>query len=430
MILATVLALGSSLAPPTMEHAAAAPTAPSKAALKTTVKVDKKSTLNFLPVNYGSKKRVVVAKFNKGHKGRPVSLQYKSGKNWKHAASGTMSSNGRVTFTVKSVKNATYRAVADTHRVKKKSLTPSSTVTVNPATQWRRTFRDSFSGTKLKDSWTTPDPFYAGGRLCASPDPKMAKVKDGKLVASVRRLNPTNTADKKKIVKVKKAAKAEQKRRKDASLKAAKKVKGTAKKDAVAAAKAMKVDGCPNGVFANAYIDTRASFSQGSGILAARVKFPKAQGMHGAVWMQTMRSAQLKPLGAELDMIESFGYGKGITNIVHLDEKGNGVHQRTGGYIRKDLTSDPTWWDKYHVYSLEWTSSQFIFRVDGVETSRVSKKAVKGDKYAVLISLLSSDWEIPLLTNPIMPKKTPGVKKAKLSKDKMYVDWIEVWKRA
>lgn len=107
----------------------------------------------------------------------------------------------------------------------------------------------------------------------------------------------------------------------------------------------------------------------------------------------------------------------------------SGRLEQVGGYVLKDKTNDPKWWDKYHIYSVEWTHSEFVFRVDGVETSRIAKKAVKGDEYFLVISLLSSDWETRLLTKPATSAKTPGVKKANLRKAKMQVDWIQAWDR-
>ncbi len=413
----------------TVKPTPAAAPAPSVEALKASLKLDKKSTLTFSPVNYGGK-HVTVASFSTGYKGRFVTLQYKDGKKWKVAASGTMDAKGRVTFVTTSVKNTTYRAVADTHLAKKKTIKPSASITIKPGSQWTSTFKDDFSGTKLNKAWTTPGAFYTGSRLCSAPDPKMTKVKDGKLVASVRKLDSKVASEKKTIKAVIKAAKTEQQKRKDAALKATKKLKGAEKKTAVAAAQAMQVNGCPHGVYSNAYLDTRESFHQAEGIIATKAKFPKQQAIHGSIWLQSTRPSNASPMGAEIDMIESFGYGKGITNLVHTDGGGTGKINTTGGYVLKNETQNPKWWDKYHVYSVEWTRSEFVFRIDGVETNRIKKNAVKGDQYTVMVTLLSSDWELPLLKKPVTSKKTPGVKKPDLTKAKMYVDWIEVWARS
>jgi beta-glucanase (GH16 family)/nuclear transport factor 2 (NTF2) superfamily protein len=412
-----------------------AATSPSKAALAASVKADKKATLTLLPADYG--KKVATAKFGTGYKGRVVSLQYKDGSKWRQAASATMDAKGNVAFTVGSLKNGkTYRAVADTHAVKTtknkktttKTLAPITTPSVKAGSQWKRVVRDDFSGSTLHKRWDHAQvgAFY-GSRLCSAVDPGRTSLKSGTLVSSVRKLDGKKAADKKTIDAATKAAKATQQARKDAAIEAAKKLKGSARTDALKTANAMKVNGCPDGVFHNARVETKGSFYMTEGMLAARVKFPKAQGMHGSVWLQSDLLGT-KPAGAEIDMIESFGYGKGVSNILHVDEKSTGQLTQFGGYVLGDRTKDPKWWDQYHVYSVEWTRSEFVFRIDGVETSRIKKTAVKGDRYFLAISMLASDWETPLMTKP--SGKLPGIQKANLSTATMHVDWIEGWKRS
>ncbi len=58
---------------------------------------------------------------------------------------------------------------------------------------------------------------------------------------------------------------------------------------------------------------------------------------------------------------------------------------------------------KYHVFSLEGTPRQYVFRIDGKETCR-SKKGVSGRHQFVILSLQSNSYEIPLLDGdpPVM----------------------------
>jgi hypothetical protein len=42
--------------------------------------------------------------------------------------------------------------------------------------------------------------------------------------------------------------------------------------------------------------------------------------------------------------------------------------------------------------------------------------------------MLASDWETKYIKSP--SGKLPGIKKADLSKAKMYVEWVEAWERA
>jgi len=64
-----------------------------------------------------------------------------------------------------------------------------------------------------------------------------------------------------------------------------------------------------------------------------------------------------------------------------------------------------------------------VFRIDGVETSRITqRKADTG--YFVVASMLSSDWEQTRLTRPV--KGAPGVIPTKPPQS-MSVAWVRVW---
>jgi beta-glucanase (GH16 family) len=67
------------------------------------------------------------------------------------------------------------------------------------------------------------------------------------------------------------------------------------------------------------------------------------------------------------------------------------------------------------VFSVEWTPTAYIFRVDGVETYRQTKNISGAPEYLVL-SLLSSDWELPDLDTSKLPVD-------------MKVDWVRVWQQ-
>jgi hypothetical protein len=54
-----------------------------------------------------------------------------------------------------------------------------------------------------------------------------------------------------------------------------------------------------------------------------------------------------------------------------------------------------------------------VFRIDGVITFRTSQGVSHQPQYLIL-SMLSSDWELPS-----MPSKTSP----------MFVDWVRVWQR-
>jgi hypothetical protein len=64
-----------------------------------------------------------------------------------------------------------------------------------------------------------------------------------------------------------------------------------------------------------------------------------------------------------------------------------------------------------HVYSVEWSPDGYVFRVDGHETYRTSQGLSQTPQFLIL-SLLTSDWELPRLKPPY---------------GQMDVDWVRVW---
>jgi beta-glucanase (GH16 family) len=170
--------------------------------------------------------------------------------------------------------------------------------------------------------------------------------------------------------------------------------------------------GCPNGVFSNSSWKTH--YVMQYGIVAARIKLAKDQGSHGSFWLYTSTDY-------EIDVVESYGLGYGITTGTWIQGKQNlGPQERT----IPQSTKDPSWWDKYHVFSVEWNPKGYIFRIDGVETHRIDTKVPK-QYYRLFLTNYSSDWELYRMTNPVAfngkpsgPAKLPTV---------MTVDWVQAW---
>ncbi len=312
---------------------------------------------------------------------------------------------------------------------------------VGAGTKWVRTFSDQFDGKRIDpNKWATrQDGSLAGKRLCSAPAPGNVTVKDGKL-----RLTMKRARSKTLVARANHLARAAQKKARSQSIRHAKAALARAKTqqrkartfkakraaatvrnkadNALRNARAMKVNGCSRGVYTNAAIGTAGKFSVKSGLVAARIKFPRGQGMHGAAWLKSNS-------GHELDFIESYGYGKGVTSVVHIPSRGKLVQipgTPDAVYVAKSSVSRSSWWSKYHVFSLEWNAKRMIFRIDGQITRTITRKTGVRPYYLVL-SLFSSDWELPLLTSP--DRRSPGVKKTKLPSS-MLVDWVRVWKKA
>jgi beta-glucanase (GH16 family) len=132
--------------------------------------------------------------------------------------------------------------------------------------------------------------------------------------------------------------------------------------------------------------------------------------MHGSFWIQGAG-----PGSAEIDVAEYFGAGRndgGLSNFVHTTGA-DGQVTSVGGTqptVPKLLDGkDPS--DGWHVYSVEWSPKGYTFRLDGVPTFHTDQAGATAQEFMVL-SLLTSDYELPRMTNPSSTMK---------------VDWVRVW---
>jgi beta-glucanase (GH16 family) len=419
--------------------AASPAVAASKDALSTSLPVDPKSTLTVQPPAYDNTV-VIVATFAKpyAYKNRVVSLQRQDGAGWKEVKAAKTDASGAVEFrltrsTASPYDTYTYRAVTEKFKYKKKWQSLATTQTVVGGSQWTQSFLDDFTAFDGTSWATRSDGVSAGSRQCSMPRPENVGVKSGALLLSMDRATGSL------MQAIKTSAQAAQQAEKDATIqkaqtavnkakaqlaaaktKAAKKKANAALKKAEAAlkkAKASKLPGCPKGVYSNAMVSTEGKVTFTEGIVAAKVKFPKAKGMHGSAWLQSAA-------GQEIDFIESYGYGKGVASVVHVRDK-NGKLKKSpskdaAGYVLKSDTKKSKWWDKAHVFSVEIDGSQVIFRIDGKVTRTM--KNIPAQKYFLVLSLLSSDWELPLLK-----KQAKGVKLKYPTT--MTVDWVQAWQK-
>ena len=123
--------------------------------------------------------------------------------------------------------------------------------------------------------------------------------------------------------------------------------------------------------------------------------------------------------GAEVDIAEFFGEAgprDAVGGFIHtLDAAGN--NEKLGDLFTSTSLMKPpgdTWSTSYHVFSLEWTPEEYVFRVDGREFWRTSQRISQGEEYLVL-SMLTSNYELRFLTPETLASKTS-------------VDWVRVWK--
>jgi beta-glucanase (GH16 family) len=180
--------------------------------------------------------------------------------------------------------------------------------------------------------------------------------------------------------------------------------------------------------FLNGHVGTQdGRFAFTYGVAAARIKFQRGQGQHGAFWMKPTFGQTLpgRPgeSGAEIDTAEYFGSGYsngGLGSVVYnygvLTPQGE--PRRLGAVwpgATSQLAPGDDWWRRFHVFSVQWTPTQYVFRVDGRPFWRTTQGVSHIEEYLIL-SLLTSDYELPRLDRSKLPSRA-------------YVDWVRVWQR-
>src|SRR5690606_35736330 len=121
-------------------------------------------------------------------------------------------------------------------------------------------------------------------------------------------------------------------------------------------------------------------------------------------------------------IFEYFGRGmykeNGIAAFIHApDASGEAI--KTGAQVPETGTTrdgKAELFEEYRVYSVEWTPTQYIFRIDGREFLRIKEAVSQAPEYLVL-SMLTSDWEMPDLFDGIDGNVN----------DSATVDWVRVY---
>ncbi len=312
--------------------------------------------------------------------GRRVQLQVQDGLAWQPVATVQQDRRGRAQFAAATTANGHPL----TYRVKVMATRGLRTLTSDPVstTRWLdATFTDEFTGSELDPVWNHRgrEHWSSSRRTCSKGDPRAVQVGGGAVRLSV-------IADP------------------DATTRC--RVRG---RDATPGKYAYRLSG---------HIGTQGAFSFRYGVAAARVKFQRLRGQHGAFWMQPVDGMYAGASGSEIDVVEYFGDDHpqgGLATFMHRYDGKRRVS--TGGWIRNQasyLASRRDGWSRnYHVFSVEWTPRSVIFRIDGKETGRMNGRISDVRQFPIL-SLIAADYEIPKIQGRQLPQH-------------MYVDWVRVW---
>ncbi|MEO6509551.1 MAG: glycoside hydrolase family 16 protein, partial [Nocardioides sp.] len=333
---------------------------------------------------------VVNARFTPRLGGRPVVLERKVDGRWLTVKRGREDADGRVAFTAPRLvdgRAVTYRATAAAYGV----LPERSTAAVRSSAWGAPGFLDTFEGSSLGTAWQHRIQFYNpwGGRACSKGDPSAVGVGGGTLRLSVL---------------------ADPQRSDEAC---------------------QPTDGLGHPTSAESYpwrlnghVSTQDSFDFQYGVAAARMRFQHAQGQHGAFWLQPRGLLEDRPTswGAEVDVIEWYGEESGARS-----QLASAVHRHPADAPSSTLTvggplPDPDrylegrsdrWWRNYHVFSVEWTPREYVFRIDGQESLRTSRNVSHHPEFLIL-SMLSSDFELGRIASDRLPQT-------------LDVDWVAAW---
>ena len=317
---------------------------------------------------------VVSARFSPARPGRSVRLEQLQSGQWRTVGTQPQDRSGHAVF--QAAPNATYRAVAEATAEAAEVVT-----TEVPTRTWTLDFSDTFDGASLDaGKWEAQErPLDTGLRSCATTDGSSYGVGGGVLRLGVSR-NP-------------------------------------ARKDTCAYTDDKGVEHALP-YMRNTQIATLGRYQYRYGFAAARMKVQSSVGMHSAFWNQpTQQTVGGRPdQGVEVDVMEYFGdYPRddGFASFQHVLQADNRTVKKIGRTFPETALMKGTerFSANYHVYSVEWTPSSYVFRVDGREYHRTNENISQVEQF-LLLSMLTSSYELVNLENV---------------DDVAQVDWVQVW---
>ena len=180
--------------------------------------------------------------------------------------------------------------------------------------------------------------------------------------------------------------------------------------------------------FISGRITTRGKFEFAHGKAAARIRMPDAAGVWPAFWLL---GDGKWPNAGEIDIMEYVGE-KDWTGVAMHGPGYSGETPLVNKYFFGADTDVTDW----HVYSVEWSATELLFKVDDRLAYRVTRPMVEhygkwvfdGPQHIILNFALGGAY--PFKTNGVetpyngLPEAT--VEQIKQGKIAMYVDWVRV----
>ncbi len=183
----------------------------------------------------------------------------------------------------------------------------------------------------------------------------------------------------------------------------------------------------PNGTYTSARLKTQGKHSWTYGKIAARMRLPKGQGMWPAFWMLGDNITTVGwPRSGEIDIMEMIGGGEdrddSFHGTLHWDAFGNHASYGPG---RWELPDPQIFNDAYHVFEIEWTTTDIIWRINGTEHGRASintalwptMTAFHNPFFIILNLAVGGNWPGYPNVSTVFPQT-------------MRVDWVRVYQVA
>jgi beta-glucanase (GH16 family) len=183
--------------------------------------------------------------------------------------------------------------------------------------------------------------------------------------------------------------------------------------------------------FISGRLNTRGKVQFTNGTAAARMKMPAGPGLWPAFW--ALGNGRWPDTG-EIDIMEYVGEPDWVSAALHGPRYSGDTPlvKRYHFPQRRDATD-------WHVYSVDWTQHDLVFKVDDAVMYRVSRSMVEHygrwafDNPKFLILNLALGGAYPIKTNgakapyPGIPQATVDLIKA--NKARVLIDWVRVTKK-
>jgi beta-glucanase (GH16 family) len=180
--------------------------------------------------------------------------------------------------------------------------------------------------------------------------------------------------------------------------------------------------------FLSGRINTQKKMEFTYGTASARMKMASGAGLWPAFWALGEGSW---PDCGEIDMMETVGDSSWISNALH----GPGYFGNTPLAFRYYLPNKNNV-DQWHIYSVDWTRDNLVFKTDGIVTYTVTRAMVErygrwafdNPKFIILNFALGGGYPngVNKITSPYAGISQATVDKIKAGKASVLVDWVLV----